>query len=372
MERRLRILALEPYATRSHRSFLEGLARHSRHRLVSASLGAHHWKWRMRTAALAFAPRVLEGDEGGEPFDLLLASDYLNLAELSALLPPGRTLPPSVLYFHENQLTYPLQEGERRDVHFALTHFYAMQAARASLFNSSYHRETFLGALEALLRRAPDVDVEPALAVARERSRVLPLGLDLEAGEPRPPAPEGPLVLWPHRWEYDKDPEAFAAACRTLDEEGTPFRLALLGKQNQRAHPALEALAQDLAPRVSVAGFLPSRAEYRELLDQADVVVSTARHEFFGLATLEAVRRGALPVLPNDLAYPELLPGALRREPFLYPREEGLLPALRRALAGVQEGSWMEERSALAASTERFHWSALAPRFDACFEAAAR
>ena len=40
---------------------------------------------------------------------------------------------------------------------------------------------------------------------------------------------------------------------------------------------------------------------------QASIVISTTTIEFFGMAVVEAVRAGFLPLLPDRLAYPELL-----------------------------------------------------------------
>ena len=48
---------------------------------------------------------------------------------IRALLPPGPREVPMVTYFHENQLTYPLQGDERRDVHFALSHLHSILAS---------------------------------------------------------------------------------------------------------------------------------------------------------------------------------------------------------------------------------------------------
>jgi glycosyltransferase involved in cell wall biosynthesis len=58
-------------------------------------------------------------------------------------------------------------------------------------------------------------------------------------------------------------------------------------------------------------GYLPTRADYVALLSQADLVISTAEHEFFGISVLEAICAGAFPLLPNRLSYPELIPAEL-------------------------------------------------------------
>jgi len=42
-------------------------------------------------------------------------------------------------------------------------------------------------------------------------------------------------------------------------------------------------------------------------LSEADLFFSTADHEFFGIAAAEAIIHGLIPLLPNRLAYPELI-----------------------------------------------------------------
>ncbi len=358
MDSSLRILALEPYLARSHRLFLEGLSANSAHDWKVESLPARNWKWRMRTAALAFAKTV----EREKP-DLIFASDYLNLAELMSLL---KHRPPAIVYFHENQLGYPLQPHERRDVHFGLTHLYSVLCAKAAFFNSRYHRRSFLVELRLLLKQVPDVDTSWAMEQVEERSSVIPLGTEFEARMPRR---EGlgrtPVVLWSHRWEYDKDPESFVSAVATLAAEGEDFRVRVLGDRFRDQPDALRRLKVILGDRLISTDFAESREDYLKAVDSCDIIFSTARHEFFGLSTLESLRRGLLPVLPRDLAYPELLPPDLREdERFLYPREEGALDTLRQAMDAVRDETWMPERTHIVAYTDDFHWSLVAPKLD--------
>ena len=376
----LKILSLEPYLALSHRLFLEGLKEHSRHQWILESLPARKWKWRMRTAALAFAESITRHRP-----DLLLVSDYMNLAELAAIT---GALPPSIIYFHENQLNYPLQEGERRDHHFALTHLYAILSARAAFFNSRYHLESFLTELSKLVETIPDLDSRPFLRTVRDRAEVLAVGTGVgreprhdekaapAAGTARKSNAPAPVILWAHRWEYDKDPDAFISAMETLAREGEDFRVRVLGQRFRTIPPALGRLKEKLGERLLDLRFLDDRREYLEAVAACDIVLSTARHEFFGLSTLEALRLGLYPVLPDDLAYPELLPPALRADRrFLYPRELGPLPALREALTTVRRtgpfplGSsgnenWNEAGRKILSFTGRFHWSRLTPVWD--------
>ncbi|MFQ5490993.1 MAG: glycosyltransferase, partial [Phycisphaerae bacterium] len=71
--------------------------------------------------------------------------------------------------------------------------------------------------------------------------------------------------------------------------------------------PVFEWAKEFFAEHIDGWGYQESREEYVAVLRDADVVVSTADHEFFGLAVAEAVAAGCYPLVPNRLAYPELL-----------------------------------------------------------------
>jgi len=142
--------------------------------------------------------------------------------------------------------------------------------------------------------------------------------------EPRPtpsPAPkpterEGRLqIVWNHRWEYDKGPERLLALVRRLSASGPPFRLHVVGRPFRRVPPALGSLAEELPPgdpRRGAWGRIEDERDYRSLLAGADVVLSTALHDFQGLAVLEGMAAGCVPVVPDRQAYPEWVPAAYR------------------------------------------------------------
>ena len=136
---------------------------------------------------------------------------------------------------------------------------------------------------------------------------VLSLPLDLGTRNPHIPHPDGPLILWNHRWEHDKNPEAFASALEALAARGARFRLALAGQSFKTIPPAFERIKHSLAKQLVVFGGL-SKTDYLDLLTRADIVVSTALHEFFGISMIEATHGGAYPLVPKRLSYPELFP----------------------------------------------------------------
>ncbi len=169
----LRVLALEPYYGGSHRAFLDGYRRHSRHRVWLLTMPARKWKWRMRGAAVSMAPQVrrLAGE-----FDVLLASDFLDLACLAGLTADVLDGIARVVYFHENQITYPLPPEADRDYQFGFTNITTCLAADRVLFNSDHHRREFLDGAAGLLAKMPDHVPAYAPDALRRRSEVVPVG----------------------------------------------------------------------------------------------------------------------------------------------------------------------------------------------------
>jgi glycosyltransferase involved in cell wall biosynthesis len=356
----LRVLALEPYYGGSHRAFLDGWQAQSRHRIETLTMPARKWKWRMRGAALAMHPDVL-ARRGG--FEALFVSDFVDLAALAGMRPDALGAVPRVAYFHENQLTYPVASEDERDYQFGFTNVTTCLAADSVLFNSRYHRGSFLAAADELLRRMPDEVPEGVPERIRGRSRVVPVGVDLasiDAGRASASPRNGPLtVLWNHRWEYDKGADEFFGLMMELADEGRPFELVVTGERFRTAPPVFEEARERLAGRLRQFGYVASRAEYCRLLLESDVVVSTAQQEFFGISVVEAAYAGCAPLLPNRLSYPELLP-AERHAACLYEDAEDLKQRLT---------AWIEEPEAarsldVSADVARFGWDRVGPMLD--------
>jgi glycosyltransferase involved in cell wall biosynthesis len=363
--RRLRILAFEGFYGGSHLAFLDGLRAASRHDWHLLTLPARHWRARMKSGAerLAAAASALAG--AGPAFDVVFATDMLDLSRLAELLPEPLARLPRLLYFHENQLTYPLRHGGGQTDDFGRVNAASALAADRVVFNSEFHRRDFLAALArapAFPGGAPAIHHGVAEAIDVRSSVICP-GIDV-IGIPCPSrgGRTGPLaVLWNHRWEHDKRPEAFFSALARIIELGADFRAIICGESFVRRPAVFDAARQTLGERLEHIGFVPTREAYVGLLGRADVVVSTAAQEFFGIAWLEACAAGCMPLLPERLSYPGLLPPALREE-CLY-RGDAELPDRLAALAAVP-GQPRSRCGQWRAIASRYSWPRQARQID--------
>jgi glycosyltransferase involved in cell wall biosynthesis len=323
-KRRLRVLFIEPFCGGSHRLFTEQFAAHSRHRVETLTLPGSFWKWRLRGAHLSLMKKVRDRLDR---FDVLLAGGMLSLAELAGALPQLARIA-KVVYFHENQLNYPVPRGEAPDVHFGFTNLSTGLAADRVVFNSRFHREEFLAGIARFLKPMPDHRPAGLPEELRPKCSVVHPGIDCDELERQRREPEGAgrpvAILWNHRWEFDKQPEVFFRALNELAAAGLPFRVHVVGENFQvKPKPFLDA-REALGARIATFGHLPRREEYIRVLWDSDIVVSTAIQEFFGIAVMEAVFCGARPLLPRRLVYPELYP-----EECLYGGDAELTEALR-------------------------------------------
>jgi glycosyltransferase involved in cell wall biosynthesis len=359
----MKIWLIEPYYTGSHRAWADGYQAHSRHSVRLLTLPGRFWKWRMQGGAVTLARTAQNLDE--EP-ELILASDMLNLPLFLALSSGRYGTVPVALYFHENQLTYPLQPGEKRDLHYGFINFVSALRADRVFFNSSYHQEAFFDELPRLLKHFPDYNELWAVDALRAKSQVLPLGLDLahfDAFRPRQPTSGRPLILWNHRWEYDKDPESFFRAIYILADEGLDFGLVVLGESFRNQPQEFLEARHRLPDHFVHFGYAADVPTYGRLLWEADIVVSTALHEFFGAAIVEACYCGCYPILPRRLSYPGLLP-AIHHDACLYDDFNGLLSRLRDAIANVEETRSFSLQQRMVG----FGWPQMAPHYDGLLE----
>ncbi|XP_005390841.1 PREDICTED: glycosyltransferase-like domain-containing protein 1 isoform X4 [Chinchilla lanigera] len=450
------ILIIEAFYGGSHKQLVD-LLHEELQDCVLYTLPAKKWHWRARTAALYFSQNVpisehyrsegssrkpgahcsvpnepdLEAEgsvlEAGRclpRWRILFASSVLNLTELAALRPDLGKLK-KILYFHENQLVYPVKKSQERDFQYGYNQILSCLVADVVVFNSVFNMESFLTSigkfmklipdhrpkdLENIIRpkcqavyfpiRFPDVSrfmpkhkithlkkmlslkgngsaalsmalpsqpeqrtpenvsedfnvvysVHSNLHIAQENLENSSVqGADLEhanssdnsrshRGEIAQHLPlnsfdslggvddqQRPLhIVWPHRWEHDKDPEGFFKVLIHLKSLGLNFHVSVLGETFTDVPDIFSEAKKALGSSVLHWGYLPCKDDYFQVLCMADVVISTAKHEFFGVAMLEAVYCGCYPLCPKDLVYPEIFPAE-----YLYSTPEQLSKKLQ-------------------------------------------
>ena len=336
---------LEPYYSGSHRSFADSVIKMFPGEFVLFTLPGRHWKWRMHGAAVSLARQVMDS---GIDFTDIIATSLIDLALLKSIISSKLPECRYTVYFHENQLCYPWSQNdkdptERKDLHYGFMNFTTALTADRVIFNSKYNMNSFFGALGPFLKAFPDENLDGSIAGIIAKSEVVYPGF--EPVNVKREQNGVPVILWNHRWEYDKNPDEFFNSLFMLKDKGIKFRVAVAGEERTRA-PEIFAKAKDkLKNEIISWGYLESRNDYFELLGKCDILPVTAHHEFFGISVLEAASAGVIPLLPLRLSYPELFPQNVFSE--FYYDEGGLTQALINAIVnrGMFDTGKISERA---------------------------
>ena len=353
----MKFLFMEPFFGGSHRAFALGWQAHSRHDIELLTLPGRFWKWRMRGAALHFLGQIKNYSD----YDGIITSDMMNLAQFIALA--GAPLPPCLVYFHENQISYPAFPGKQPDDSLALINITTALAAQRIVFNSRFHQQAFHTGASGFLNNIPDGNTTWCETRLAGKSLVCYPGCDFPAGPvaPEAPLPGPPLIIWNHRWEYDKNPGPFFKALKILKMRKIPFQLALLGEAGPVIPRAFRAAREFFRDELVAFGYVQSRKSYENWLKRGMVVVSTALQENFGISVVEAVRNGCFPLLPHRLAYPEIIP--VRFHDKVFYRDYNELPQRLENILLSPHGV-SREREALVREMGQYAWSSLIEIYD--------
>ena len=296
--------------------------------------------------------------------DLILATDMLNLPVFQSLIKPKC---PLHIYFHENQFTYPWSPMDKdvelqRDKHYGFINYSSALSADHVYFNSKFHLNSFLTGLEDFLRQFPDYREIQNIERIREKSSVLHLGMDLKKFDEykiKKEDSDPPLILWNHRWEYDKNPDTFFNALEKLSKKGLEFQLAVLGQEFKKELPCFTQARKSLRKHIVQFGYAKTFENYAKWLWKADILPVTSNQDFFGGSIMEAVYCQTIPVLPRKLTYPELFNSKDNPQLF-YENESDLLEKLT---TSIENNSKLRKQHYQSITTN-YDWSNMVKVYD--------
>lgn len=366
----MKILLVDPYLTPSHEAWLGSFSLLKTHEVQILTLPPYHWKWRMHGGAIILAQQLAETKF--RP-DVVIATEMLDLnlfmAQCREVI--SRTSK-CILYFHENQLNYPISDRDldrqkNYDNHYAFINYTSALLADRIIFNSFYHKQSFLERLPPFLRQFPDHQLDKSVEDLEQKSSIIYPGFDALAIQRNSQFWENttPIILWNHRWEYDKNPDSFFKILFNLSDEGLPFGLVVLGQSFSRVPPIFQRAREKLEAHILHWGFLEDRAEYYHWLWRSDIVISTSNQDFFGISVVEAIHANCYPLLPDRLAFPEHIPLHLQPR-HLYRSESDLLVKLRALLTGSPHRNLKNYE--LSEHLRNYHYDRIAVDYEKLFE----
>ncbi|XP_072253701.1 tRNA-queuosine alpha-mannosyltransferase [Leuresthes tenuis] len=327
-----RVLLVEAFYGGSHKQLIDLLKKN----IPSCSvftLPSKKWHWRARTAALYFSQTIPTCPS----YRVLFSSSVLNLCELVALRPDLAHLK-KVLYFHENQLVYPVRKDQDRDFQYGYNQVLSCLVSDVVVFNSHFNMDSFLSSIRSFMKKIPDHRPRDLDQLIRPKCVVLSF----------------PVQFPDVSREHDKNPELFFNTLLKLKERQLNFQLSVLGETFTNVPEIFVSSRHQLDSHILNWGFLPSKDQYLQVLCDADVVVSTSKHEFFGVAMLEAVHCGCFPLCPKALVYPEIFPAH-----YLYSTPEQLCKQLQEFCKRPD----IARRHVVTVDTSLYSWASLEPRF---------
>ena len=357
----MKILIIEPYLTGSHKKWALEYQQFSEHKISILSLPGRFWKWRMHGGAITLAR---EYNKIKIKPDLILTTDMLNLPVFQSLI--KKTCPIGI-YFHENQFTYPWSTTDldsilQRDKNYAFINYSSVLCADHIFFNSNFHLNSFINGLNKYLNELPDFNECQTIIQIKNKSSVLPLGLNLKKFDQyaiKKKVNETPLILWNHRWEYDKNPESFFKILTNLSNKGVAFKLVILGQQFRKIHPSFITAKSQLKKHIIHFGYTKSFINYSQWLWKADFLPITSYQDFFGISIVEATYCRTLPVVPRRLSYPELFQDEFYPNIFYNSDEE-----LEIKLEVLINNNSIESYNKYNFNMKRYDWLNMAPIYD--------
>jgi glycosyltransferase involved in cell wall biosynthesis len=229
------------------------------------------------------------------------------------------------------------------------------------MYNSKFHKDSFIDALRTFLKQFPDHNEFSNIDAIQEKSEVSHLGLSLQKFDDYKTKSknEVPIILWNHRWEYDKNPASFFQTLWQLKDNGIQFKLVVLGEEFETEMDVFTQARNHFSNEILHMGYCDSFQDYAKWLWKSNYLPVTSNQEFFGASVMEAVYCNTIPILPNRLAYPELFHIQSNPNSF-YKTDEDLTSRLMELIRSNKSIN----TNKLSGLASQFDWEIIASRYD--------
>ena len=365
----MKIIYIEPFYSGAHKQWIDSYKQKSTHDIEILTLPGNKWKWRMHGGAVTLANKF---NNYNKKVDLILCSDFLNLPVFKSICSQKISNIPIIMYFHENQLSYPWSPHDsdlklNRDLHYHYINYTSSLTSDFNLFNSKYHLDSYLDSLKKYLKKMPDFNNFETIDTISKKSDILYIGCDLKKFDKyrHKRRNSKPLILWNHRWEFDKNPEDFFNVLFKLKNNNIDFEVAILGEQFKDYPKIFDKAKKILDKNIVQFGYCESFDEYANWLCKADILPVTSNQDFFGVSIVEAVSVGVYPIMPERLTYPEILDQKNNPDLF-YKKNTTLFKKLNDFLKNYKV--LRKSTSKYEKLINRFDWSNMVKIYDETFE----
>ncbi|XP_054237023.1 glycosyltransferase-like domain-containing protein 1 isoform X6 [Indicator indicator] len=362
------VLLIEAFYGGSHKQLMDLLQEELRDDCVLCTLPAKKWHWKARTAALYFMQTV----PASTNYRILFASSVLNLAELAALRPDLGKLK-KVLYFHENQLAYPVQKCQERDFQYGYNQILSCLVADVVVFNSAFNMESFLTSIGRFMKLIPDHRPKDLEKIIRPKCQVLYFPVRF---------PDVSRFMPEHKLAHLEKVIAVKRHGDAYQSEGLPGQQngrALMRNSNTHhesglceAQPGLDTTQLEGLPSPVTAPVRLSKSEASESTnpcqeeDKQRLTFNLSNtlsglddqqrplHIAWPHRWIEAVYCGCYPLCPKALVYPEIFPAE-----YLYSTPEQLFKRLQNFCKRPD----IVRKHLYKGETAGFAWAALGGKF---------
>ena len=306
-ETKKHLFVIEPFYGGSHKQlidFLQKLLDKDYFHIHVYTLPAKKWHWRARTSALYFAQNIpdlqnfplvdVNDEENGNHITIktayLFCSSVLNLTELLSLRPDlaeacqGKKF----IYFHENQLTYPVQVAsakQERDFQYGYNQVLSALSADKALFNSKYNLNSFIDNLKSFFKLQPDYrpSISDLQTKITKKSCVMYFPLNISPPQSNSITESNDIlhIVWPHRWEHDKNPNDFFECLFKLHLDGCNFRLSVLGESFTDVPEIFSEAKNLLSSKIQHFGRIDTKDDYFTVIRYAIKLILTKKYHKF-------------------------------------------------------------------------------------------